>query len=171
MDDVLKSTGTAVEQIIIEPDGKWAVNSKPDTSPKPNGASSGTDDDEDLVEIKDMRVASLKEEVPYTPLAMSRTPPSSSREPSIVSGSMRSSNNKRPIGQVIDLTFSDDDEDEPPRAAKRQQHSNIALHSALDGDSRHGYAPASARANAASPRVNKLSSLSTHDSACNYRDY
>ncbi len=118
-----------------------------------------------------MRVASLKEDIPYTPLTMSRTPPSSSREPSIASGSMRSSNNKRPIGQVIDLTFSDDDEDEPPRAAKRQQHSNTALHSALDGDSRHGYAPASARANAASPRVNKLSSLSTHDSACIYRGY
>ena len=170
MDDILRSTGLAVEQVIIEPNGKWAANSKSDTPTRRNGAGSGTDEDEDLVEIKDMRVASLKEEAPYTPLAMSRTPPSSSREPSIASGSMRSSNNKRPIGQVIDLTFSDDDEDEPPRAAKRQ-HSNTGLHGAMDGGSRYGYAPASARLNAASPRVNKQSSLSTLDSVYNYQDY
>ena len=170
MDDILKSTGIDVEQVMIEPNGKWAVNSRSDASPRPNGASSGTDEDEDLVEIKNMRVKALKEEAPHTPLAMSQTPPSSSREPSIASGSIRSSNNKRPIGQVIDLTFSDDDEEEPPRAAKRQ-HSNTGLHGAMDGGSRYGYGPAGARPNAASPRVHKHSLLSTLDSAYNYRDY
>lgn len=169
MDNILKSTGTAVEQVIIEPNGKWVVNSKADSSPKPKGASPGTDEDEDLVEIKDMRVASLKEEAPHTPNVMSRTPPSSSREPSIASGSLRSSNNKRPIGQVIDLTFSDDDDDEPPRAAKRQ-HPSTGLHGAMDGGSRYGYAPAITRPNAASPRVNRHSSLSTLDSTYPYRD-
>lgn len=170
MDDILKSTGSAVEQVIIEPNGKWVVNPKPDASPRPNGASSGTDDDEDLVEIKNMRVASLKEEAPQTPLAMSQTPPSSSREPSIASGSIRSSTNKRPIGQVIDLTASDDDEGEPPRAAKRQ-HSNKGLLGAIDGGSRYGYVSAGSRPNGASQRVNRQSSLSTLDSPYNYRDF
>lgn len=155
---------------MIEPNGKWAVNPKPDASPRANGASSGTDDDEDLVEIKNMRVASLKEEGPQTPLAMSQTPPSSSREPSIASGSIRSSNNKRPVGQVIDLTASDDDEGEPPRAAKRQ-HLNKCLRGAMDGGSPYGYVPAGSRPNGASPRVNKLSSLSTLDPAYTYRDF
>ncbi len=159
-----------MEQVIIEPNGKWSLNSKPESSPKSNGASSSTDEDDDLVEIKDIRVATLKEEAPHTPIVMSRTPPSSSREPSTASAGLRSTNGKRPIGQVIDLTFSDDDDDEPPRAAKRHI-SHSGSNGVMDAGSRYGAIPGTARSNGVNPRLSKQSSLSTPDSQYNYRGY
>lgn len=159
-----------MEQVIIEPNGKWSLNSKPESSPKSNGASSSTDEDDDLVEIKDVRVATLKEEAPHTPIVMSRTPPSSSREPSTASAGLRSTNGKRPIGQVIDLTFSDDDDDEPPRAAKRHI-SHSGSNGVMDAGSRYGAIPGTARSNGVNPRLSKQSSLSTPDSQYNYRGY
>ena len=164
------STGVSVEQVTIEPNGKWTVNSKSECSPRRNGASSSTDEDEDLVEIKDARVTSLKEEAPYTPLVMSRTPPSSSREPSIASGSIRSTTGKRPIGQVIDLTFSDDDDDEPPRAAKRHT-SYGGVNGATGAASKCTATAAAARLSGGSPRLFKNSSLSDFDSPYIHRNF
>ncbi|MCJ1367733.1 SUMO ligase siz1 [Acarospora aff. strigata] len=170
VDDILMSTGVSVEQVTIEPNGKWTVNSKSECSPRRNGASSSTDEDEDLVEIKDARVTSLKEEAPYTPLVMSRTPPSSSREPSIASGSIRSTTGKRPIGQVIDLTFSDDDDDEPPRAAKRHT-SYGGVNGATGAASKCTATAAAARLSGGSPRLFKNSSLSDFDSPYIHRNF
>lgn len=49
-----------------------------------------------------------------------RTPPISSREQSTSSAAPpNQSSNKRSVGQVVDLTLSSDEDDEPPRPAKR----------------------------------------------------
>ncbi|KAI9836683.1 MAG: hypothetical protein M1819_001319 [Sarea resinae] len=136
--DILNNTSRSVEQVMIEPNGTWSENAKPESSPiqhRTNFVNDG--DDDELVEIHDYRVTSLKNEVTPTP-ALSRTPPSSSRSPSTASGAVRPSNNKRPIQQVIDLTFSDDEEEEPVRAPKRVATYNTPP-SVSDG--RSGYRP------------------------------
>jgi E3 SUMO-protein ligase PIAS1 len=100
-----------VDQVTISPTGEWSTK-KEATPPRRNGNAIAADDsDDDLVEIPDYRVASIKSEVAHTPNYLS-TPPMPSREPSTAprSGTKRTS-------EVVDLTFSDDDE--PPRPAKK----------------------------------------------------
>ncbi|KAL6719580.1 E3 SUMO-protein ligase pli1 [Lecanora helva] len=121
VDDILKATPKSVEQITIEPSGKWLqtpgnVPSPPRTS---NGSTS-TDGEEDLVEIKDFQFASVKSEVPRDP-GLLRTPPFSSREQSISSlapPSLPTSINKRQASQLVDLTLSSEEDEDPPRPAK-----------------------------------------------------
>ncbi|KAH0538726.1 hypothetical protein FGG08_004678 [Glutinoglossum americanum] len=112
VNDILQSTPKSVDQVTIEPDGKWSQNTLPISPGQTDGSNfqNGNDDD-DIIEIQDMRLTSLKSEYTSTPTSGPRTPSINSREPS----TSRSSNSKRP---VIDLTLSDDDE-EPPRPAKR----------------------------------------------------
>ena len=120
VDDILRSTPRSVEQVTIEPDGNWSRITQKETPGRTNGAQS-SDDDDDLVEIQNIpRLNAIKDEAFPTPTSMARTPPYSSREQSLGSGVPRPNSNKRPIAQVIDLTFSSDDEDQPPRVAKRQ---------------------------------------------------
>ena len=72
------------------------------------------------------RLASVKSETVREP-GLLRTPPVSSREQSISSApppQTMSSSNKRSAGQIVDLTISSDEDDEPPRAAKIQRSSN-----------------------------------------------
>ncbi|KZF21267.1 hypothetical protein L228DRAFT_262302 [Xylona heveae TC161] len=120
--EILAKTSKSVEQVTIEPSGMWSLSAKPSPSPRQNGSKYGTaaaaaDDDDDLVEIKDARVSSVKNESTPVPPIMSRTPPLSSREPSAASAPPPQA--KRKIDDVIDLTGSDDEE-EPPRGPKRQ---------------------------------------------------
>lgn len=100
------------DQVTITPTGEWSTQ-KETTPPRKNGTAIAADDsdDDDLVEIPDYRVASIKSEVAQTPNYLS-TPPMPSREPSTAprSGVKRTS-------EVVDLTLSDDDE--PPRPAKK----------------------------------------------------
>ncbi|KAI9718969.1 MAG: hypothetical protein M1812_003854 [Candelaria pacifica] len=142
VDDILKVTPKSVEQVTIEPNGTWSQNAKPASPPRPHGAACNNSDDDDLVEIKGMRVTSLKNEAISTPSALTRTPPLSSREPSTASATSRPPSGKRPIEQVIDLTFSDDEDEEPIRAPKRQTTLN-SLSSVPD--SRSGIVPANDR--------------------------
>ncbi len=117
VNDILNQTPKSVDQVVIEPTGEWSQTSDGNSSLKPNG-NRASSDDEDLVEIKDMpRVAAVKSEA--TSLSI-RTPPTSSREQSTSSAAPPSTGDKRARGQVIDLTFSSDEDDEPPRAPKRQ---------------------------------------------------
>jgi E3 SUMO-protein ligase PIAS1 len=119
--NILSNTSDSVEQVTIEPNGSWSQHSKNSTSPKPNGANFGSDDD-DLVEIKDSRISALKAaSTPVPSIGSTRTPPASSREPSASVASHGQTSAKRPISQVIDLTLSDDDDDAAiARAPKRQ---------------------------------------------------
>ena len=132
VNDVLKNTPRSVDQISIEPDGKWSRITQEDVMPRANDTCSGSEEEDDLVEIQDMpRVATVKHESTPTIGSMTRTPPHSSREQSTSSAvAPRSANGKRPIGQVIDLTFSSDEDDQPLRApAPKRQHTQSSSNS------------------------------------------
>lgn len=116
-----------MEQVTIEPDGRWSPHTSSDSSHQNGVASSpdDDDDDDDLVEIQDVRISSLKHEPHSTNFALHHTPPLSSREPSISSsGAPQSATRKRPASQVIDLTGSSDEDEGPiaPRPAKRPSY-------------------------------------------------
>jgi len=124
--DILKKTSRSVDQVTIQPDGKWELNTKKEQSstPRLNGRASESDDD--LIEITksgdSFRMATPR--AYKTPLSQQ---PSVSREASTSSVPPRDSNSsgKRPIAAVIDLTSSGDEDEEPvTRAPKRQFTSN-----------------------------------------------
>ncbi|KAL1972463.1 hypothetical protein VTN31DRAFT_6877 [Thermomyces dupontii] len=115
VDEALRSTPSSVEQVTIEPNGEWHVDKKEPPSAT-NGAASANDSD-NLIEITSGNSPALKAEPDTETSALQRTP--SSRDHHPTPGSGRSSTNKRPPPPVIDLTLSDD-EDAPPRPAKRQ---------------------------------------------------
>lgn len=115
VDNILKLTSRNEEQVTIEPDGSWSTNGGFDASRHNNPPSD--DDNDDIVELPDTRVSSLKQQAAY-PNSFARTPPQSSREDSLASSATRSG--KRPASEVIDLTLSDDDNDDgPPLKFKR----------------------------------------------------
>lgn len=127
VDDILKSTPISVDQVTIEPNGKWAQTTGNTLSPpRTSNGRISSDGEEDLVEIRDIpRLASVKSEVSREPGLM-RTPPISSREQSTSSAQppAPTSGNKRTAGQIVDLTLSSDEDEEPPRAAKLHKSSN-----------------------------------------------
>ncbi|KAL9035327.1 MAG: hypothetical protein Q9214_006633 [Letrouitia sp. 1 TL-2023] len=128
--DILKSTPRDVDQVAIEPDGKWSRISE--RSPTSEGGGFPNGDDDDLIEIKDMpRVAAVKSEAVSSASPFMRTPPASSREDSTSSTAPSSTGLKRSIGHVVDLTTSSDEEEEPQRPPKRQ-----SLHPALPSSSK-----------------------------------
>ncbi|MCJ1385911.1 SUMO ligase siz1 [Xylographa soralifera] len=124
VNEILKSTPRSVDQVIVEPDGRWSAVAQKDIPNRTNGTRSSSEEDDDIVEIQEPRLAAIKDEALLTPSSMARTPPYSSREQSLSSAAPRSSSGKRSIGQVIDLTFSSDEEEQPPRGPKRQSTSN-----------------------------------------------
>ena len=132
--DILKEVGRGVEQVTIEPNGKWSDQSKQSTPSKMMGKHRHSinqadidDEDDDIIEISDIAADTLKAEAtnPSQPgrtmhgadvfgpssVAGSSTPSSAQRNPA---------SSKRPASQVVDLTLSDSD-DEPIRPPKRQQ--------------------------------------------------
>ena len=120
MDDILSSTPKAVDQVTIEPDGRWSIKSDAKSSGPPSNGHASSDDDNDLVEIQEApRIASIKTETSHE-FGMLRTPPTSSREPSASSGAQFSGSRKRAATQVVDLTLSDEDDD--VRLPKRQNN-------------------------------------------------
>ncbi|KKY21086.1 putative miz zinc finger protein [Phaeomoniella chlamydospora] len=144
VDDILKSTGRNVEQVTVEPDGRWTKNAGPETPDNSRPSASeeeedDDDDDDDIVEIQDVRVSSIKQEsTPTTSTPTHQTPPYSSREHSVASSAARhpSSAAKRPASAVIDLTESDDEDAIRPPAKR-------PLPSGLGGLSRFGESPVS----------------------------
>jgi E3 SUMO-protein ligase PIAS1 len=124
--NILSNTSRSVEQVTIEPDGKWSQHSKaasPNNNNSNNHNTSFGSDDEELIEIQDSRVTALKmASTPVPSVGSARTPPMSSREASASATSTHAStSSKRPASQIIDLTLSDDDDDLPvSRPAKRQ---------------------------------------------------
>ena len=121
MDDILRSTPSDVEQVIIEPDGRWSTVKTDDDSGGAGGATPASEDD-DLVEIREPGATPIKQESFSTPSLMVQRTPAQSREPSTTSSAAHMSTNKRPASQVIDLTGSDEDDDDdglPVRPAKR----------------------------------------------------
>ena len=123
VDDILKSTPKSVDQVTIEPNGKWSMNPVVKPSRRPHDGRTSSDDEEDLVEIQEpSRVASIKYENNHEP-GTPWSPPISSREPSTSSGPLTTSNNKRSASQIVDLTLSSDEDEEPIQIPKRQNTS------------------------------------------------
>ncbi|KAL2786036.1 PINIT domain-containing protein [Aspergillus keveii] len=118
VDDILRSTPSDVEQVIIEPDGTWSTP-KDEVAAGPGSITPATDDD-DLIEIKEPGVTPVKQE-PLSfsvldSLQQSQQTPARSREQS---STWSTATTKRPA-PVIDLTGSDDeDDDSPVRPPKR----------------------------------------------------
>ncbi|KAL8896127.1 MAG: hypothetical protein Q9207_007862 [Kuettlingeria erythrocarpa] len=116
IDNILKATPRSVDQVTVGPDGKWSCIAEGDASPQQSHDSS--EEDEDLVEIKDTpRITTVKTET-NSAFNLMRTPPASSREQSSSSVPPASSGAKRSVSAVIDLT-SDDDEEGDQRPSKR----------------------------------------------------
>lgn len=103
-----------MEQVTIEPNGTWAVpRPKGEAKPAPNGASS-MDMEEFEVDVKPSVNKTPTSNRVYVPISLIGTPnTTASRD----SSAPARSGSKRPA-EVIDLTLSDDDDDQPP--AKRQ---------------------------------------------------
>ncbi|KAI4178540.1 MAG: hypothetical protein L6R41_008345 [Letrouitia leprolyta] len=116
VDDILKTTPRSVDQVTVQPDGKWSQTVE--GSPSSRQSHDTSEDDEELVEIKDPpRLSAVKHENNNAANFM-RTPPASSREQSSSSVPPISSGIKRLASAVIDLT-SDDDEGNSLRSSKR----------------------------------------------------
>jgi E3 SUMO-protein ligase PIAS1 len=110
--EILDSVPKGTDQVTVEPNGEWSnEKEKPKARNSGYGYDQSPESDEDLIEIPDYRVSAIKNEA-YTPQSLSNTPPLSSREASTAprTGSKRGS-------EVVDLTWSDDDE--PARPAKK----------------------------------------------------
>jgi E3 SUMO-protein ligase PIAS1 len=138
--EILDRTPVTTEKVDIEPNGQWKVikdeddddEEQADGTSNKRGRASYDDDFDDLVEIdqpdsKKEKVNGIRRES-YQPLPSPiggasitlSTPPVTSREVS-VAGSTGRAASKRPQSAVIDLTLSDDEDDQPPRSAKRHQ--------------------------------------------------
>ncbi|KAF5861496.1 SUMO ligase siz1 [Aspergillus alliaceus] len=99
VDDILHSTSPDIEQVVVEPDGRWS-NPKADSTSEAGGVTPESDDD-DLIEIKELGNTPIKQEsLPATSLSLQRTP-IQSREPSSTSSAARLSTNKRPASQIV----------------------------------------------------------------------
>jgi len=118
---ILDSTPQSVDSVTVDPDGNWSVASQrsPSADLGPN-----SDDDEDVIEIQDSRPVRK----PDTPSQAGTSSNNTGNSQDITNRS----SSKRPISQVIDLTLSDDD-DEPPRPAKRHNASQTQSHNGHNG--------------------------------------
>lgn len=134
MRDILENTSDSQEQVTIEPDGEWrAQAAEPERKRSRYSSNSARlDDDDDLSIVSDSRTFNSATVVPKlenssyaTPSYLNpgtpngRSTATASREPSSVP---KSGGTKRPA-EVIDLTLSSDEDDEPiVRPPKRQNH-------------------------------------------------
>ena len=85
--------------------------------------------DDDLIEIKDTRLSSLKEEPKAVHRSLQHITPERSREQSTASSGLRQPSSKRPASQVIDLTGSDEEETpyRPPKRPSYNHPSRLAV--------------------------------------------
>jgi len=118
--DILKNTSRSVDQVTVQPDGKWNIRKEPEQRGYQKGVASTSDDeDDDIVEITksgdSVRMSTPRgfgqSSTPYREASTASSVPS--RPPGSISG-------KRPISAVIDLTSSGDEDEPEDRAPKRQ---------------------------------------------------
>lgn len=156
-EEILNNTSKSVEQVTVETNGHWSVEQDDEDKGKSNQAKGEAraawddDFDDDVVEVLDSPKAhtnGVKHELPTVSpmgppgLSAFNTPPLSSREASVArsnaSAPRPAGSNKRSASAVIDLTLDDEEEEQPPRPAKRQTTGN-----ALGGPTRSFNTPPS----------------------------
>lgn len=111
--DILARTSSSQETVTINPNGQWTAKSGDHDRSRSNGSHLGDSDEVEISEVNS--VSRPRIETPQTTTSLpssspSVTGPSSSHGPRGVA----SISTKRPAPQVIDLTLSDDDEDDEP---------------------------------------------------------
>ncbi|POS82731.1 hypothetical protein EPUL_003542, partial [Erysiphe pulchra] len=121
--NILKKTPRHVEQVTIQPDGKWELNDKREASLKLRGKTN--DLDSDVVEIIETEGA-IHSQLNYSKDFTQKSQPFSDgsfQNLDSIQSASRISSSKRPIAIVIDLTSSGDEDEEPPliRSQKRQR--------------------------------------------------
>ncbi|KAK3333888.1 PINIT domain-containing protein [Cercophora scortea] len=120
--EILVETSESVEQVTIEPDGKWAAPGM-QRAAKSESHEASFLDDEDFVISEYPRSRNQSNGTPAragTVAGLIGTPTTNSRDSSAMPRSATS--NKRTLPEVIDLTFSDDDDEPPARPMKRQNY-------------------------------------------------
>lgn len=122
--NILKSTSKSVDQVTIQPDGRWELHSKKEPQSSSRFNSGGDDSDDDLIEITKLG-DSIRMGTPRTNGTPNGGQPSQGPASSVMSRESSTVSAKRPRPQVIDLTSSGDEDDEPlVRPTKRQYTSN-----------------------------------------------
>ena len=114
--DIVVKTSSSVEQVTIEPNGVWSVQSELKEEPTVPRVEANVVDDDDLVFMSNHNT-----ETPIRSSTNFGTPIAASREGSSMPRSASSS--KRPIADVIDLTLSDDDE--PPQPPTKRLNTGL----------------------------------------------
>ncbi|KAK8021237.1 SUMO ligase SizA [Apiospora arundinis] len=118
--DILDRTSENTEQVTIEPDGQWRAQASSEPEPKRPRYSSGVnasvidDDDDEVVPLDSFSLQSARNTL--TPNQSLFGTPGSAQG----NGNGSSSGSRKRPAEVIDLTLSDDEDDEPVRAPKRQ---------------------------------------------------
>ncbi|WDK15839.1 MIZ/SP-RING zinc finger [Colletotrichum graminicola] len=138
--DILANTSKSLDQVTIEPDGQWRVNSAQNDSKPTNGGSGLLDDDDDdddwgIVEVNPIRSRNF--ETPNRSVASTATPTTTvmSRESSAMPRGVATTSGKRLHSErvTIDLTLSDDDEESTEPPPKRQQLQQPGVNSYTNG--------------------------------------
>lgn len=122
-DDILQKVASNVDQVTVEPDGRWHIDdAKPSSSNGNHGHDSDDDDDDDddLIEISAPR-SSTNTEFVRTPSVVN-TPDLAFPSPSI-----SQSSNKRKHAETIDLTGDDSDDDQPVRPPPKRSDTNSSF--------------------------------------------
>ncbi|KAB8349462.1 hypothetical protein FH972_023489 [Carpinus fangiana] len=136
--EILQKTSSSTEQITIEPNGSWRSADQTDSHAQMNGSTkrkadvfdADDDNDNDFMMISNQRANGIKHEVPTTPQLS--TPVVTSRE--LSAGGSGSKRAKRLQDEVIDLTLSSDEDEEPIKPVKRQ---SVLTHGLYHRDFNH----------------------------------
>ena len=139
MDEILRVTSPDVEQVVVQPDGTWSAAERPGgVTPGTDDGCNDDDDTDDLIEINEPASSAVKREPLPSNIMLERTP-TQSRETSAPSSAARPSSKKRSAAQVIDLTASDEEDDEMPVPSPKR----LALNFPIRGNSRDSHQPIS----------------------------
>lgn len=126
--EILEQTAKSVEQVKIEPDGKWRMAGPEAEEVKDEEPDNSFNIDDDEVVISDISyfggrstaTPARSHQIPSTP----NTNMGVSREGSSMPRSAQSAGTKRPAPDVIDLTGSDDDEPSGPPPKRQNTGTN-----------------------------------------------
>lgn len=119
----MQKTSKSIEQVIIQPDGKWELNTK---NEKPSFKRTSDDSDNEVIEITGCgkSITSLPSDTPEVLQTLLPISIDSAKQNDSTQSSSRTTNVKRPIATVIDLTSSADEDDEPPLRPHKRQFNN-----------------------------------------------